>query len=115
MSETNADTAPAFEGWAILEIMGHRTRPGFVREVEIAGGKMLRVDIPTVDGDITEFYTAQSIYALRPCSEEIARNAAQDRWGAMRKPVRPVDYREEGPASIGHDTDDDDFDGMGEF
>ncbi len=28
----------AFEGWAILELMGHRVRAGFVKKVEIAGG-----------------------------------------------------------------------------
>lgn len=83
-----------FESWAIVEVLGHRTRPGFVREVEIAGGKMLRVDIPTPDGDVTEFYSSASIYSLRPCSEEIARDAANERYGSLRKPVRPITYRE---------------------
>ena len=34
-----------YEGWAILECMGHRERPGYVKEVELAGGKLLRIDI----------------------------------------------------------------------
>jgi hypothetical protein len=85
-------TAPAFEGWAILEIMGHRTRPGFVQEVEIAGGKMLRVDIHgEEDVVVTEFYGVASIYSLRPVSEEIARDRAK---GGSLRPVRPVEYRE---------------------
>lgn len=64
-----------FEGWAIVELMGHRKRPGRVSEVEMFGGKLLRVDIPAEGGDITEFYGVTSIYALRPCSEEVARQA----------------------------------------
>lgn len=35
-----------FEGWAILELMGHRRLAGYVREVEVAGAGMLRLDIP---------------------------------------------------------------------
>lgn len=87
-------TAPAFEGWAILELMGHRQRPGFVQEVEIAGGKMMRVDIPAPDGAVaaSEFYGCAAIYCLRPVAEEIARDAAK-RMGDIR-PVRPVEYRE---------------------
>lgn len=93
-TNTDTNTAPAFESWAVLEILGHRTRPGFVREVELAGAKMLRVDVPTVDGEITEFYSMASVYSLRPCSEEIARREAQEGYSRLRKPVRPVDYRE---------------------
>lgn len=84
-------TAQAYEGWAVLEVMGHRRRAGLVREVELFGGKLLRIDVPTADGDVTEFYGCGSIYALRPCSEEVARDAAS-RIGDPR-PVRPVDYR----------------------
>lgn len=42
----NDDTTPAFEGYAILELMGHRRLAGYVSEVEIAGAAMLRLDIP---------------------------------------------------------------------
>lgn len=81
----------AFEGWAIVEIMGHRTRPGYVKEVEIAGGRMLRVDIPAPDADVTEFYGVASIYSIRPCSEQMARDQAST---ANARPVRPIQYRE---------------------
>lgn len=85
-------TEPPFESWAILELMGHRKRPGFVREVEIAGGKMLRVDIHGANDEVvTEFYGVTSVYALRPVSEEIARDAG--RYTELR-PYRPVEYRE---------------------
>ena len=105
----NPITPPAFEGWAIVEVMGHRTRPGFVTEVEVAGGKLLRVDIPTVDGDVTEFYGTASIYSLRPCSEEIAREAASERYGALRKPVNPMTYRDDEQTALPA-PDDADFD-----
>lgn len=41
-----ADSQPAFEGWAILELMGHRRLGGYVTEVELAGHGMLRLDVP---------------------------------------------------------------------
>ena len=90
MEPKHMDTV-AFEGWAFLELMGHRQRIGYVREAEMFGGKLLRIDIPAEGGDVTEFYGCSSIYAMRPCSEEIARNAAKH-YGDPR-PVRPLDYR----------------------
>lgn len=82
----------AFDGWAIVELMGHRIRAGQVREVELAGGKMLRVDIHCEDGVVlTEYYSTSAIYALRPCSEEIAR--AEMTGYSDPRPVRPVEYR----------------------
>ncbi len=81
----------AYEGWAILELMGHRQRIGHVSEIEAFGGKLLRIDIPTEAGDVTEFYGCSSVYSLRPVSEAIARDQAK-RYGDPR-PVRPVDYR----------------------
>ncbi len=81
----------AFEGWAMLELMGHRQRIGYVREAEMFGGKLLRIDIPVEGGDVTEFYGCSSVYALRPCSEEIARDSAKH-YGDPR-PVRPVQYQ----------------------
>ena len=79
----------AYEGWAMLEVMGHRQRVGRVQEVEMYGGKMLRIDIPLEGGDVTEFYSCASIYALRPLGEKVARDTAK----RYRRPVRPVDYR----------------------
>jgi len=81
----------AYEGWAILEVMGYRQRVGRVQEVEMYGGKMLRIDLELEGGDVTEFYSCASIYALRPLSEEVARDAAKRH--ADPRPVRPVDYR----------------------
>jgi len=97
----------AYEGWARLELMGHRQRVGFVREVEMYGGKMLRIDLP-VEGstDVTEFYGVTSIYARTPISEAIARDVAK-RYGDPR-PVQPMDYRiaDKREAVVGEYSDD---------
>lgn len=82
----------AYEGWASLELMGHRQRFGHVSEHEMYGGKLLRIDIPLPDGGvITEFYGVPSIYALRPVSEEVAREGASRQ--SDPRPVHPVAYR----------------------
>jgi len=91
-------TPPPFEGWAILEILGHRTRPGYVKEVEMFGGKLVRVDIPVKDADIeghvTEFYGCASIYSMRPATEDVVKEAAYREWGGVDpRPVRPVDFK----------------------
>lgn len=97
-----ADTA--FEGWAILELMGHRSRPGYVKEVEMAGGKMLRIDIPVSTGEhVTEFYGCSAIYSIRPATEEIVRETIKRSYDADPRPIRAVDYR---PREAGHDPDD---------
>jgi hypothetical protein len=104
-------TEQAFEGWAILELMGHRVRPGYVKEVEMAGGKMLRVDIPVGNGDgqhVTEYYGCPAIYALRPATEELVRSEIARSYGADPRPVRPLDYKErEQLEAPKHDPDDD--------
>jgi hypothetical protein len=99
--EPRVVAAPTFDGWAIVELMGHRIRSGRVTEIELAGGKMLRVDIPTDGGDVTEFYSGSAIYALRPCSEEIARRQASG-YNDPR-PIKPVEYRERKPAELDFD------------
>lgn len=43
----------AYEGWAIVELMGHRRLAGYVRQAEQFGVAMLRLDVPEhpwVDG-----------------------------------------------------------------
>ena len=89
----------AAEEWAIVELMGHRRRAGRIAEADRFGAKLLRVDVP-IDPDllrpcefVTEFYGGSAIYALRPCSEEVARAAAKA-IGDPR-PVAPASYRVE--------------------
>lgn len=81
MSEQNA-----YEGHAIVELMGHNVIAGYVSEQTIAGVAMLRVDVPAV-GDVpayTKFVSGSAIYGITPTSQEVAERAAQ------RLQVRPV-------------------------
>lgn len=93
-----------FEGWAIMELMGHRRLAGHVSEQEIAGAGMLRIDVYDGDGEqpyATQFYSPQALYALTPTTEEIAR--AMGRTGKPR-PVRR--YELEPPATRGEFGDE---------
>jgi hypothetical protein len=96
-----------FEGWAIVELMGHRQRGGYVKDVEMFGGKLLRIDIPvSSEATVTEFYGCSAIYALRPCSEEIVRDHVKRSYDGDLRPVRPLEYREREPAQLGFDEDE---------
>jgi len=84
-SETHA-TAPV--GWALVEIMGHVRLAGYVSEQAIAGGALVKVDVPdTVPHDgaddqrptpaYTRLFGVQSIYSITPCDEQTARGLAR--------------------------------------
>lgn len=95
--------ADAFEGFAIVELMGHRKLAGHVSEQEIAGQAFLRLDVPA-EQPVTQFYSAAAVYCITPTTEEIARSLA-----ARLRPA-PV-YRFELEASKPRDSefeDDDD-------
>jgi hypothetical protein len=73
-------TEPLFEGWAIVELMGHRRLAGYLTEVQIAGHGFLRLDVPPAlaadddsDGGATQFYAPASVYAITPTTEEVVR------------------------------------------
>ena len=70
----------AFEGWAVVEVMGHRVLAGYCDHVRVAGTEMLRVVPPGKNagdppGD-PHIMAAGSIFAVHPCSEVAARVAA---------------------------------------
>ena len=69
--------ADAFEGWAIVELMGHRTLAGFVSEVEQFGEKHMRIDVPS-EPRVTQFYGGKAIFSLTPTTEKIATEFARD-------------------------------------
>lgn len=95
----------AFEGWAIVEIMGHRRLAGMVTEQEIAGTAFIRLDIPAGTGEgITQFYSPSSVYCLTPTTEDIAR-----KLGARLQPA-PVHRYELEPAAPQRDAWKDGFD-----
>jgi hypothetical protein len=68
-----------YEGWAIVELMGHRRLAGIVSQAEQYGVAMLRLDVPEVDGGqaATQFYGGTSIYCITPTTEEAARLVAR--------------------------------------
>lgn len=58
---------PAFESAAIVELLGHRRYVAHVREIELAGAKLLRLDIPLPGGHIHPYFVgAGGIYAITP-------------------------------------------------
>jgi hypothetical protein len=77
-----------FEGWAIVEIFGHRRIAGFVREVEIFGVKMAQVEVPALPEMRLIFGTAAAlpafvqrlagaaIFSITEVTEEAASQAA---------------------------------------
>ncbi len=84
----------AFEGWAILELMGHRRLAGYLQEQEIAGAAFLRLDVPGDEGPVaTQFYSPSAVYCITPTTEELARQVARlnepapvTRWELPRLP-----------------------------
>lgn len=87
---------PVFEGWAILELMGHRRLGGYVSEATIAGVGFIRIEI-VAEKPIdcaTQFYSPGAVYALTPTTEAMARavaahNAPQPvhRWELAQLPA----------------------------
>ena len=103
----------SFEGWAILELMGHRRLGGYVSERTIAGHGMLQIQIfkgpaaPLFDKkqepDLTQFYSPTSVYCLTPCTEATARAATDGRYMA----VHPLDMLEDRREPVPFDPEDD--------
>ena len=96
-----------FEGWAILELMGHRRLAGYVREQDVAGASFVRIDVPRADVEnealATQFYAPAAVYCITPTTEETARRVA-----VLAHPT-PVKQWELPPATTpaGSDRDDD--------
>lgn len=94
----------AFEGWAILELMGHRKLGGYVREQNVAGAGFIRIDVPLARGEgnaATQFYAPGALYCLTPTTEDVARRFAAGcqpepvtRW-ELPAPARDGDREEE--------------------
>lgn len=102
-----------FEGWAVLEIMGHNIEIGFVTTEYFGGPALFRVDRPSfedrehtltkpewIDGKWcgvgsvvmrkgsegnTVYVGPSSIFRMRPCTEEAARVAIENAFPAPIK------------------------------
>ena len=100
--DTQQQKDPTFEGWAFLELMGHRKLAGFVREQNFAGAGLIRIDVPGDDGNVaTQFYSPSALYCLTPTTEEMARRASALRLHVIRHSARPAFGRCQ-PASREH-------------
>lgn len=115
----------AYEGPAIVELFGHMRLAGTVREVDQYGTKMLRVDVPEVDGrpGFTTFKGGNALYAVTPTTEEIVVEVVR-----LERPTPPIPYSlqmralaapapvadadEVGPEVAGEDSTDDDEPGF---
>jgi hypothetical protein len=61
----------SFKSWCIVELMGHVTLAGFVRETEIGGGKLFQIEVPASNGAqaFTSFFGSSSVYKMTPVDE----------------------------------------------
>ena len=68
----------AYEGPAVIELMGHRRLAGHVSEAEMFGTKLLRVDVAQGDGQVaTQLYGGGAIYCLTPTTEEVVERMSR--------------------------------------
>ena len=106
-----------FEGWCILELMGHRRLAGWVSEQEFAGSAFVRLDVyehaPEPGGMVaggihepaepdkaivTQFYSPAAVYCITPTTEDIAR-----KLGAKSKPEPVSRFELEPPRRHPHE------------
>lgn len=68
-----------FEGWAIVELMGHRKVAGLVSSEEVGGVALIRIDVPGDNGVnvATQYYNPTALYCLTPTTEDLARKVAR--------------------------------------
>lgn len=64
-----------FQGWAVVEMMGHRKLTGRVTPVEGFGG-LLRLEVPGIEQPI--IIGSGAIFQITPVSEALARERAED-------------------------------------
>ena len=72
----------AYEGWAVVELMGHRTLGGYVSEVEMYGGRLLRLDVYDDEDEdtgaaMTQYYGSSAIYCITPADESMVRQVGR--------------------------------------
>jgi hypothetical protein len=68
-----------FEGWVVLELMGHRRLGGYLTEQEVGGVNFLRLEIPAAGKwkATTQLYSAASVYCITPTTAAIAKACAK--------------------------------------
>jgi hypothetical protein len=115
----NIEAAPLPEGgdFAIVELLGHRQRAGYVTEVTRFGAALLHIDLPAKiwggDASAWEEYTAAALYGMHPASETAIR-AAWDREVEAQRRAREWQERDQArwtalPPGGDEDEDEDDL------
>ena len=81
--------AEGYSGWAVVELFGHVRLAGLISEAEMYGTKMLRIDVPEVDGrpGFTSYKGGSALYAVTPTTEEVARAVVRS-----ERPAPPIPY-----------------------
>ena len=127
-----------FEGWAVVEIMGHSKEIGFVTTEYFGGPALFRIDQPSlperehtltraqwIDDKLcdvgtkimraelpgkTAYVGPQAIFRLTPCSEETARRGVEGLIPVPVKILHLVERRQIASVSADDDDVDDDPD-----
>lgn len=101
-----------FNGWAIIELFGHRQLAGAVSEAQVAGKGFVRIDIPACpekrDGsyvydatpEVTQYYSPEAVFSLTPTTEDAARGFMDGKRAGRWNPEKAI-----GPVVDG-DVDD---------
>lgn len=93
------ENGKGFEGFAVIELFGHKRMAGYVSSQEIGGGSLIRIDVPATEPEpheigkwqehptyyaepkptqaYSKFLGLGAIYGITPCTEEVARRAAR--------------------------------------
>ncbi len=107
-----SELSQAFEGWGVLELLGHITVAGYIIEEQHFGRTVLRIDAVSGGETVTQYYGDHAIYCVTPCTEDVARAVAARvsrpvaRFGLPR--ALPPAGEPEGADGQPDDDDDDD-------
>lgn len=76
--EESPTTDTSYEGWGIVELMGHRQIAGHLRNVTMYGSDFLRIDVTLPDNTVTvtQFYSPSSVYCITPTTRDTAVHVA---------------------------------------
>jgi hypothetical protein len=115
----NQNTQPAFDEFAILEVMGKTRLGGRVREQHVFGVAMIRIDIPDGKGGfkLTRFFHPQALFSVTLVGEKEATAVAAyndappvTRWEMTQKQLPGARDDDDGYVDVDGDADFDDED-----
>jgi len=95
----------AFDGWAVVELLGHRVRYGRASEVTMFGEAFCKVEIPS-EPPAVEFYSGKALYGIRPASEEAIRAYHAPRKALTAAPPPDDDFEDVEDDASGQQDDE---------